>query len=118
MWDIELDDHGYPEEACLSALRNEPGNFRKAALFIIEDLGGGKLPYASASVSEVKEGFTGKPVKKVLFSTGGWSGNEDLMGVLMDRFDVCHFLRQWNAGGHYQFEIPVALLKSDREARL
>ena len=113
--EIEFDADGYPEEDGLEALRSYPIDFHSAARFIIEFLGSGDFHYARRSeVSDAVDGFTQAPIKVVNFSTGGWSGNEDLIGTALRRFDVAHFLKQWNAGGHYQFQVPVQFL--DKEA--
>ena len=40
-------------------------------------------------------------------STGGWSGNEEIIGAMRDNFifwSVCW--QQSNRGGHYVFELP------------
>lgn len=111
MWDIEWDSNGYPDAASLRRLSAHSMDFGAAARFIANGLGAKASRHASLTFSEGKDGFTGEPVRFVLFSTGGWSGNEDLISAAMNRFDVAHFLRQWNAGGHYQFEVPLAFLE-------
>ena len=111
-WAIEYDDDGYPEDECLEALKAAPLDFPRAARFIVDVLGVGN-PHSMASVCDARDGFTEAPVKNVTFSTGGWSGNEDLIGIATSRFDVSHFLHQWNAGGHYQFQVPLAMLEME-----
>jgi putative alpha-1,2-mannosidase len=52
-------------------------------------------------------------------STGGWSGNEDLIGAMSDNhmfWSLCWVSSK--RGGHYQFQIPAALRpKARRQAR-
>lgn len=48
----------------------------------------------------------GKRVKHLYLSTGGWSGNEEIMSALQDNFlfwSMCW--KQTRRGGHYIFEI-------------
>jgi hypothetical protein len=40
------------------------------------------------------------------FSTGGWSGAEEILGVLLGKFWIRNLQYQWNRGGHYIFEFP------------
>lgn len=50
----------------------------------------------------------GKKVKWMYLSTGGWSGNEDIIGALMDNYVfwiMCW--RKSTRGGHYWFKIRL-----------
>ena len=113
-WDfdgIEWDGDGYPTDESLAALAKQPIDFISAARFIIDEFGDDQKRYYSVRVSEGNDGFRKSPTKFINSSTGGWSGCESVFGVALDRFDVSHFLQQWNAGGHYQFEIPLSILE-------
>lgn len=54
----------------------------------------------------------GKRVLRLYLSTGGWSGNESIIGALQDNFlfwSMC-----WEKsirGGHYWFKIPLNLFE-------
>lgn len=109
-WQIEWDDDGYPTEESLERFSSAPLDFMKAARFVVEEIGGCENTYARAEVYDGKSGITGAPVKKVVFATIGWSGNEELIHAAIMRLDVNHFLRQWNAGGLWQFEVPFHML--------
>ncbi len=49
----------------------------------------------------------GKPSLHLHFSTGGWSGAEDLMVALLGKFWIEYLQIQWNRGGHYIFEVSA-----------
>jgi hypothetical protein len=49
----------------------------------------------------------GKPVHRISFSTGGWSGAESIIGLIQRRADLQHLMLSWRRGGHYVFEIPI-----------
>lgn len=113
-WFVEWDDDGYPLEESLDELAAHPLDFKAAARFVVDVLGEGGR-YSAARVHDGKDGFTGAPIKFVSFSTGGWSGNEALIGTVISRPDIGHFLQQWNAGGHYLFQVPLAMLNEERK---
>lgn len=47
----------------------------------------------------------GAPVKLVSFVTGGWSGNESLIGVILDSFFHISFWVSSHRGGLYIYEV-------------
>jgi len=49
----------------------------------------------------------GKPVHRINFSTGGWSGAESIIRLIERRIDLQHAMLSWRRGGHYVFEVPV-----------
>jgi hypothetical protein len=50
--------------------------------------------------------------KYIYISTGGWSGNEDIIAAMQDNFVWFMCWIQSKRGGHYIFEIPKAFKKS------
>lgn len=58
-----------------------------------------------ASYDEAEAERYGKPVIRCGFSTGGWSGAEDVIEALLSKFWISHLHVQWNRGGHYIFEV-------------
>jgi len=59
--------------------------------------------------------LTGKNVLRLELHTGGWSGNEELIGALKQNYlfwSMC-WLKS-TRGGHYWFKIPKSLVKGDR----
>ena len=64
-----------------------------------------KVWWCSDGLMEINE----KEGKQILsLSTGGWSGNEEIIASLLKnaalRYTRLYYI-QWNAGGHYKFEI-------------
>jgi hypothetical protein len=49
----------------------------------------------------------GKPVHRITFSTGGWSGAESIIGLINRRIDLRRHMLSWRRGGHYVFEVAV-----------
>jgi hypothetical protein len=102
------DDNGYPtaEDDDFLAYAGLPLDFQRAAEFILTE-----LPRAAehccawCGVTDAVD-FMDHPVKRIEFSTGGWSGAESLIGFIESRFDTRHFMESWRRGGHYVFEIP------------
>jgi len=101
------DDNGYPtaEDDDFLAYAGLPLDFQRAAEFILTE-----LPRAAehccawCGVTDAVD-FMDHPVKRIEFSTGGWSGAESLIGFIESRFDTRHFMESWRRGGHYVFEI-------------
>ena len=48
-----------------------------------------------------------KKVLKLELHTGGWSGNEEIIGVLKGHSFWMFFWESSRRGGHYYFEIPA-----------
>jgi uncharacterized protein YodC (DUF2158 family) len=92
----------YPVEASLEAIKGLPLDFDKAATFIRRELR--RCAENCCASYDEKEG---DEHVFVYFSTGGWSGAEQLMGLIEDRFDTRYHIYQWQRGGHYEFRVPI-----------
>ena len=62
--------------------------------------------------------YSGKKNKKLELHTGGWSGNEEIIGELMGTMFWIAFWEKSYRGGHYYFKIPYYYLKSILKARV
>ena len=112
--ELELDDDGYPTEATLQSIaKAEPQpdeDTHKWALQLLRDVlaiwWGGKKMSLEEQPFEDRLGEPG--VVTVYMSTGGWSGNADLIRALQENFYF--WQTAWRCserGGHYEFEFQV-----------
>lgn len=96
------DDNGYPTDEDLATLRT---------------LADGILDTHFAPLLEHLKAIWWKPGMLISWNpdtgalelhTGGWSGNEEIMGVLRETFFWASAWRRIERGGHYYFEVsPV-----------
>lgn len=96
---------GYPDDTELSRIREWTHLDLPGAFAFIKSLW--HAAEWGWSEEDAADPFRG-PVRRYSISTGGWSGNEDLIGAMQDNFLL------WNAawvqsrrGGHYIFELPA-----------
>lgn len=99
-----LDDEGYPTDEYLDFIRGyKPGDDVSFIDFIniIKD---------SWWMSEwgfiLRRRYGGK--RRLELHTGGWSGNEMIIGAIKSNMYLTHFKMRyvmWKAGGHYYFDI-------------
>jgi len=105
---FEVDENGYPTDDSIQRLEKQvfmppyAGDFLINEFEIICD----QIPCISLKYEETTNDFK-EPVTRIYFSTGGWSGAEELIGTLLSHFWITHYHIQWNRGGHYIFEIPM-----------
>lgn len=93
-------DNEYPTEEQLQAILDFKGSPRQFIEYI------DSIWWA--------DGFTIKPgrddfkkgVKRCTLSTWGWSGNEDIIGVMKQTWFWMLWWRKSERGGHYEFEVP------------
>lgn len=98
-----LDDDGYPNAAAEQRIANWPWEKPTELFAFIRSL----WKYADC-------GYWTQDGAKYAISTGGWSGNEDLIYGLQQNRTVWSFC--WvssRRGGHYEFEIPAQILKME-----
>ena len=94
-----LDKDGYPDEASLQAIKDwdilEQGI--PGLLELIRD----NTNWADRQIE-----LTGKRVIRFVYHTGGWSGNEDVIGALQQNLLFWPFFWEKSTrGGHYYFKI-------------
>lgn len=101
-----MDAEGYPEEKELAKIRNWDCTDFPNLLDFVEEL----HIYKDYIKREIGKDYHGNPILIWSFSTGGWSGNEDLINALLKNtlFSMWHY--SWRTGGHYVFKINPRLV--------
>jgi hypothetical protein len=93
--DYLLDDDGYPTEMALERIRTWPYSDPHGWFEFVSEL----WWMRAWGVRSNKPG-------EYLFSTGGWSGNEDIIGAMQENWILWSTTwMQSNRGGHYVFEV-------------
>ena len=98
----------YPSEDELKKIEEWPGEDLRGWFSYIKSVGE-YWPTASFGWHEVdtdKDDLREKPYHAYLISTGGWSGNEDIIAAMEKNF-VC-WVQTWYSstrGGHYEFRV-------------
>jgi len=102
-----IDEHGYPTEEALAFIRDfKPTKQYSTVWFAREFLP--LIVWNPEWCLWYKRPYKG--VQKIFFSTGGWSGNEDIIDAIERNIFLTHFklsLVSWKAGGHYGFELKL-----------
>lgn len=113
-------DEGYPSEAWIekfNALPTQTIKWAEAADFLVN-----QLPRIAKTIScmqvrieNATDDFHDKPMKRIEYITGGWSGAEDLISAMLRQFWIGHYHSLWKRGGYFVFEVPAsALTNGDR----
>ena len=104
----EADGDGYLTDEYLECVRSYEFDMLKSERYMVKVFPDAcaLMPVCSATISDAKS-VLGKPVKTVEFHTGGWSGAEEFLDILLGKFWVAHLHTRWDRGGRYVFEIPV-----------
>jgi hypothetical protein len=104
---IEWED-GCPVDEEFDDYAGLPIDIEKAGRFLLCELPeAAENCCASCEVTDSVDALE-RPVKRIAFSTGGWSGAESLIGFIESRFDTKHLMVSWRRGGHYLFEVPAS----------
>jgi hypothetical protein len=108
-----LNNEGYPTEEFLDFVRT----FRPNGIITMNDFVEGYLK--AAWWPDGTWGFTYKRKIKdrrtLRLSTGGWSGNEEIIAAIKENFPLSLFymrMVQWRVGGGYTFKVLVAEAKN------
>lgn len=113
---IEWED-SYPTEESVEAFevaQRDSDNFKGGTARWVYDTLEECADNCCASFSEENaEDFFKKPTKKVFFSTGGWSGAEEIIGLIEGDIILSQYTVQWNRGGHYVFEFNQSDLEGN-----
>lgn len=114
----QLDKEGYPTKEILKYIEKYDVS-KQSVRFLIELIQ--SIWWASEwgfEITEKRDNFKSvenikdKPRyhsrKRIYISTGGWSGNEDIIRALkLNKWFYCFYWVQSRRGGHYVFEIPL-----------
>lgn len=105
--EIQIDGDGYPDDVTLDQIRAASA-IEDGAAWMRETFPrlAAELPYGSVNVTDVTD-FLGKPIKRIEFHTGGWSGCEDFINAVLGNL-MLHmmFYAEWRRGGLHVFEVP------------
>lgn len=120
--EMEIDEDGYPTQDSLNlwgSLGRFTINYPEARKVLIEDflMWCDQIPCSSYRIEDALNKWTKKPLKRIYFSTGGWSGAEDLIEALLNQFWIKHYHTVWKRGGHFEFEVPVEPNEVTAEAK-
>ena len=110
--DLDLDDDSYPSEDRIAQIQ-KANDIPNAAHWLIETFPRlvESMHYGSAEVRDGVDDFD-RRIKVVAFSTGGWSGQEDLINAIEGSLLGMLYLWSWRRGGHYEFRVPLSALES------
>ena len=99
-----LDDDGYPTDEALELISN----------WTIKDITGwfefvqSLWALTEWKIEDAVDDITNRTVTRYTMSTGGWSGNEDLIGAMQRNWLMWNVTWvQSRRGGHYIFEDPL-----------
>lgn len=98
------DQDGYPTDEELATVREWPSTNIHGLLDYLHSLWW--QPEYGWRELEGREGDD--KTRHIFASTGGWSGNEDLMSAFRDNFLAYHqAFNSYRRGGHYELVIPA-----------
>lgn len=112
-------EEGYPSEAWIdkfnSLLFTAVGP-AEAADFLINRLPeiAGTISCMQVVVSDASDEYRDRPMKRIEYITGGWSGAEDLIGAMLRQFWIRHYHSLWKRGGYFVFEVPTTALRQGK----
>lgn len=109
MIQIEWDDEGYPTEESLELL--EKMDWHEFARFVVfaEPENWNNYGLIERKYDTEEEEWL------VTYATGGWSGNESILGSLSKSFGWFAFHSKWERGGYYEWRIPVGVLPDQKD---
>jgi hypothetical protein len=91
-----MSDRDYPTEEELQRIREWPSTDLEGLMAFVRSIW-----WAADALWKAEAG-------KVFISTGGWSGNEELIGAMRENVAVSALCWQSShRGGYFEFELPV-----------
>ena len=106
MKDPTFDREGYPTEETLQDIRNWKITDRVSASELMNFCFTAWSDYGTKAYTDWEGYVSGYTTCEL--HTGGWSGNEDIMGALMDNYVFWNFCwKESKRGGHYKFDLST-----------
>lgn len=99
-----LDEHGYPTDDALDAIRHWTGTPRALVEDLLDPI---FRPGAGVMVEAALDKWSDLPIQRVSFITGGWSGCETAVGVIENSM-LGLYWQSSHRGGLHVYEIPDA----------
>lgn len=105
-----MNNDGYPLDDTLQRIKEWPvSRDTKGLVAYIKNIWHwGDWGIVEESGESERPGFDGVLVDRLILSTGGWSGNEEIIDAM--RLNYAFWMFYWRVhrvGGHYTFEFPV-----------
>ncbi len=106
----EVDDDGYPTDATLDRVKSWPCTSMQACLEAMDYVG---RAWYYPDYWDRKDGMPADYLPnytetRYTFSTGGWSGNESLVGAIEENFRLQAMgAYSWRRGGHYEYRFQL-----------
>ena len=107
-----LDEHGYPTEEAIELIKNWDANDPIGLMEFVKQCWW--MPEWGWHEKKEKDDVFDREVIAYLVSTGGWSGNEELIGAM--RSNHIFWMMCWYSsrrGGHFVFEVKVKELAEE-----
>lgn len=99
----QLNVEGYPTEEGLGALRTFTGTPAQLVQVLADTFGRMGSVWTEPDLVEKFD----RKIRVVRLATGGWSGNEDMIGALRSSFFWFAYWEMSRRGGGYTFHVPV-----------
>ncbi len=99
------DEHGYPTEEALGLIKEWDSNDQPGMMAFVKQCWW--MPEWGWDEDDGKN-FLNKDIRIFNISTGGWSGNEDLIGAMQE--NMIFWMMSWyssRVGGHYVFKVRL-----------
>ena len=105
-----MDPDGYPTEETLARIRDWPIT-SNADFAAVMDFAGDTWSYPdrwACIEAETDPDWPSHPYRVYRFSTGGWSGNEDIVAAI-EANQIVQMVGaySWQRGGHYEYRFPI-----------
>lgn len=108
-------EEGYPTDESIERLEKHEFDLGGAKEFLTVDLPeiAKGISCLSVDTEETADDW-GKPVTRIRYVTGGWSGAEDLIHAMLGHFLIKYHHVMWQRGGLFVFEVPTAIRQQEK----